>query len=207
MPPRTAANRSLRTICVIRRAAALGCAVTVRPFIDRDSSREATYALPLRYVLLESPVVGARRMMMVMHSRDFAHAGMIALCVFARRVVRSMPTADVATRNRGGVRSGHRDGMRSAMAAERTAAMSTSTGTAAAMATASASTTAAAAGVATATTAATTATATRTSANRGKDGAGHHERDGKNGELAQHGLCSTPLEYKGQTPFIDLLGN
>ena len=150
-------------------------------------------------------MVGARRMMMVMHSRDFAGARMIALCVFARRVVRSMPTADVATRNRGGVRSGHRDGMRSAMAAERTAAMSTSTGTAAAMSTASASTTAAATGVATATTA--TATATRTSANRGKDGAGHHERGGKNDELAQHSLCSTPLEYKGQTPFIDLLGN
>ena len=141
--------------------------------------------------------------MMVMHSRDFSHARMIALCVFARRVVRSMPTADVATRNRGGVRSGHCDGVRSAMAAERTAAMSTSTGTAAAMSAASASTTAAATGVATA----TTATATRTSANRGKDWAGHHERGGKNDELAQHGLCSTPLEYKGQTPFIDLLGN
>jgi hypothetical protein len=133
-------------------------------------------------------------MMMVMHARDFAHAGVIALCVFARRVVRSMPTADVATRNRGGVRGGHRDGVRSAMAAERTAAMSTSTGTAAAMSTstgtaaamstASSTTTTAAASTAVATAATAARTAARTSANRGKDGAGHHERGGKNGELA-----------------------
>jgi hypothetical protein len=88
----------------------------------------------LRYIFPDSPMVGARRMM-VMHARDSAR-GMITLYVFARRVVRSvptvvrsMPTADVATR--------HRAGVRSAMAAERTAAMTTSaTSTATAMSTA-----------------------------------------------------------------------
>jgi hypothetical protein len=60
---------------------------------------------------------------------------MFTLYVFARRVVRSMPTpdADVATRRR--------DGVRSAMAAERTAAMTTSTtSTASAMSTAATAT-------------------------------------------------------------------
>ena len=88
---------------------------------------------------------------MVMHARDSARGGMIALCVIARRVVRSMPSADVATRHRSGVRSGHRDGVRSAMAAERTAAMSTaSASSTAAMSTASASSSTATTGVATA---------------------------------------------------------
>jgi hypothetical protein len=141
----------LRTICVIRRAAALGCAETVQPFFERDSTDAARVLPLLRYIFPDSPMVGARRMM-VMHARDSAR-GMITLYVFARRVVRSvptvvrsvptavrsvptavrsMPTADVATR--------HRDGVRSAMAAERTAAMTTSaTSTATAMSTASAS--------------------------------------------------------------------
>jgi hypothetical protein len=148
----------LRTICVIRRAAALGCAETVQPFFERDSTDAARVLPLLRYIFPDSPMVGARRMM-VMHARDSAR-GMITLYVFARRVVRSvptvvrsmptvvrsMPTADVATR--------HRAGVRSAMAAERTAAMTTSaTSTATAMSTASASTTAVATAVATAATA------------------------------------------------------
>jgi hypothetical protein len=130
---------SLRTICVIRRAAALGCAETVQPFFERDSTDAARFLPLLRYIFPDSPMVGAWRMM-VMHARDPAR-GMITLYVFARRVVRSVPTvvrsvptANVATR--------HRDGVRSATAAERTAAMTTSaTSTATAMSTASASTT------------------------------------------------------------------
>jgi hypothetical protein len=85
-----------------------------------------------------------------MHARDSAR-GLLTLCAFARRVVRSMPSADAATRHRDGVRSGRCDGVRSAMAAERTAAMTTATTT---TATASAMSTAA-----TATTVATAATA------------------------------------------------
>jgi hypothetical protein len=92
--------------------------------------------------------------MMVMHARDSARGlliprEMLTLCVFTRRVVRSMPTADadVATR--------HRDGVRSAMAAQRTAAamaastaaaMSTATSTAAAATTVAATATAATGG-------------------------------------------------------------
>jgi hypothetical protein len=84
---------------------------------------------------------------------------MLTLCVFARRVVRNMPTADadVATR--------HRDGVRSAMAAERTAAaMTTSTSTSAMTSTAAAATSAmtSTATAATSATVATTATATTT---------------------------------------------
>jgi hypothetical protein len=102
---------------------------------------------------------------MVMHARDPARGlltprGMLTLCVFARRVVRNMPTADadVATR--------HRDGVRSAMAAERTTAAmttSTSTSTTSAVSTA-ASTVAAAATAATASTVAAAATAATTTA-------------------------------------------
>lgn len=85
--------------------------------------------------------------MMVMHARDSARGlltprGMFTLCAFARRVVRSMPSADAATRHRDGVRSGRCDGVRSAMAAERTAAMTTATTTASAMSTAATATTA-----------------------------------------------------------------
>jgi hypothetical protein len=89
-------------------------------------------------------MVGAWRMM-VMHARDSARArGMLTLYVFARRVVRSMPAADVpfadvATAD--DVPTRRRDGVRSAMAAERPAAMTTSpTSTASAMSTATAST-------------------------------------------------------------------
>jgi hypothetical protein len=95
--------------------------------------------------------------MMVMHARDSARGlliprEMLTLCVFTRRVVRSMPTADadVATR--------HRDGVRSAMAAQRTAAAMAASTAAAAMSTAT-STAAAAASVA--------ATATATAATGG----------------------------------------
>jgi hypothetical protein len=94
-------------------------------------------------------------MMMVMHARDSARGlltprEMLTLSMFTRRVVRSMPTADadVATR--------HRDGVRSAMAAQRTAAAMAAS-TAAAMSTAT-STAAAATTVATAAAAATAAT-------------------------------------------------
>jgi hypothetical protein len=122
--------------------------------------------------------------MMVMHARDPARGlltprGMLT-CVFARRVVRSMPTADadVATRHREGVRSrGRRDGVRSAMAAERTAAaMTTSTAaamttsTAAAMTTSTAAamtSTAAATTTMTSTAAATTTATTTTTTTRG----------------------------------------
>jgi hypothetical protein len=90
---------------------------------------------------------------MVMHARDSVR-GMLALDEFARRVVRNMPTADVATRRRGRVRSSRRDGVRSAMAAERTAAMTTSPTTATtAMSTATATASAATGVAAAATTA------------------------------------------------------
>jgi len=81
--------------------------------------------------------------MMVMHTHDPARGlltprGMLALCVFACRVAHSMPSADadVATR--------HRDGVRSSMAAERTAAVTTATASTSAMSTATAATTSAA---------------------------------------------------------------
>jgi hypothetical protein len=83
-------------------------------------------------------MVGAWRMM-VMHARDPARGmitparGMIALHVFARRVVRSLRTANVATR--------HPDGVRSAVAAERTAAMTSATATTATMTSAAPATT------------------------------------------------------------------
>jgi hypothetical protein len=65
--------------------------------------------------------------MMVMHVRDSAR-GTIAPRLFARRVVRSMPAGDMATRHRHGVRSDRvrSDGVRSAMAAEGAAALTTS---------------------------------------------------------------------------------
>jgi len=102
-------------------------------------------------------MVGAQRMMMVMHARDSARGlltprEMLTLSMFTRRVVRSMPTADadVATR--------HRDGVRSAMAAQRTAAAMAASSAAAAVSTATATATTAAA----ATTVATAATTTTT---------------------------------------------
>jgi hypothetical protein len=55
-------------------------------------------------------MVGAWRMMVMHHARDSAR-GMFSLCVLARRVVRSVPTAGVATRHRDGMRSGRRDGV------------------------------------------------------------------------------------------------
>jgi hypothetical protein len=50
----------------------------------------------------ESPMVRAWRMRVMLRARDSAR-GMLALDVFARRVVRTMPTADVATHHRDGV--------------------------------------------------------------------------------------------------------
>jgi hypothetical protein len=87
----------------MRRVAALGCAETVHPFIDRDSKNAARVPL-LHYILPEeSPMVRAWRMM-ALRARDSAR-GMLALDVFADRVVRTMPTAEVPTRHRDGVRS------------------------------------------------------------------------------------------------------
>jgi hypothetical protein len=88
----------LRTVCGFRRPA-LGCAETVQPFFDREYGDAARVPL-LHYSLAEAPMVRAWRMI-VMHARDSAR-GMLALNVFARRGVRTMPTAE-ATR--------HRDGM------------------------------------------------------------------------------------------------
>ena len=73
-----------------------------------------------------------------MHARDPAR-GMLTLYMFTRRVVRSMPAVVRSMPTAKAAR--HRDGVRSAMAAERTAAMTTSpTSTASAMSTATTTT-------------------------------------------------------------------
>ena len=81
--------------------AALGCAETVQPFIDHDSKDAAR--VPLLHDILpeESPMVRAWRMRVMLRACDSAR-GMLALDVFARRVVRTMPTAE-ATRHCDGV--------------------------------------------------------------------------------------------------------